>query len=146
MNRRHIIKTSISLLSALLLTGLAVNPAQADHSEHADSADNTSNANNVLVPIAVGVVLGSMLYHGHGHHYQYSKRRYGHYSAHHRHDQSRHGYARHGYARRGYARRGNGHKGYGHGGYGHKSHSSSYGGYSRRSGQDGNKHQSRRKH
>jgi len=146
MNRRHIIKTSISLLSALLLTGLAVNPAQADHSEHADSAANTSNANNVLVPIAVGVVLGSMLYHGHGHHYQYSKRGYRHYSAHHRYDQGGHGYAQRGYARRGYARRGYGHKGYGHGGYGHKSHSSSYGGYSRRSAHDGNKHQSRRKH
>jgi hypothetical protein len=136
MNRRHTNKISISLLSALLLTGLVANPAQADHSEHVDSADSTSNANNVLVPIAVGVVLGSMLYHGHGHHYQYSKRRYGHYSAHHRHDQGRHGYARRGYA----------HNGYGRGGYGHKSHSSSYGGYSRRSGQDGNKHQSRRKH
>ena len=136
MNRRHTNKISISLLSALLLTGLLVNSAQADHSEHADSADDNSNANNVLVPIAVGVVLGSMLYHGHGHHYQYSKRRYGHYSAHHRHDQGRHGYARRGY----------GHNGYGRGGYGHKSHSSSYGGYSRRSAHDGNKHQSRRKH
>ena len=136
MNRRHTNKISISLLSALLLTGLVANPAQADHSEHADSADSTSNANNVLVPIAVGVVLGSMIYHGHGHHYQYSKRRYGHYSTHHRHAQNRHGYARRGY----------GHNGYGRGGYGHKSHSSSYGGYSRRSGQDGNKHQSRRKH
>jgi hypothetical protein len=128
MNRRHTSKISISLLSALLLTGLVANPARADHSEH---SDNTNNANNVLVPIAVGVVLGSMLYHGHGHHYQYSQHRYGHYSPDRRYSQGYHGYGR---------------RGSGHSRYGHKSHSSSYGGYSRRSGHGGNKHRSKPKH
>ena len=125
MNGRHQKKIYISLLSALLLMGLVVNPARAEHTEH------TNNTGNVIVPIAVGVVLGSMLYHGHGHHYQYSKRHYGHYS----------GHRRHGYHQRGYSRHG-----YGRSRYGHKSHNSSYGGYSRRSGHGGYKHQSKSRH
>ncbi len=102
MIRQHFSKRSISLLSALLVLGLVVKPAQADHYD------------DVFVPLAAGIVLGSIFYHGHRHHHQYSKHRheyYGH-SGHHGHHYSRRAYST------------------GHGGYSRKSHSR---GYSRKS-------------
>jgi hypothetical protein len=130
MHRQHSSKIRFSLLSAALLVGLITAPARADHADNA-----ADHADNAIVPIAAGVVLGAMLYHGHGHHSHYSKR-YGHYS----------GYRQHGYGHQGYRQhRGNRH-GNGQRSSGSRSHSSSYGGYSRRSGRDDYRHQSRRKH
>ena len=65
----------VSLISALLIMGLLAKPVQADHND------------NLLVPLAGFVLLGSLLNHNHGHGYSnhhhghqygYSKRRYGH--------------------------------------------------------------------
>ena len=58
----------VSLISALLIMGLAAKPVQAGHND------------NLLVPLAGFVLLGSLLKHnhGHGHGHGYSKRRYGH--------------------------------------------------------------------
>ncbi len=99
MIRQHFNKMSISLLCALLVLGLVVQPAQADHYD------------DVIVPLAAGIVLGSFFYHGHRHHYQYSKYRHGHSG----------NYGHH-YSRRAYSTS--------HGGYSRKSHSR---GYSRKS-------------
>ena len=63
----HSKKLKISLISVLLVLGLATGPVQASHNH------------NVLAPLAAFVVLGSLLRHNHGHDYHYSKRRYGHY-------------------------------------------------------------------
>ncbi|MCZ6724175.1 MAG: hypothetical protein O6938_09625 [Gammaproteobacteria bacterium] len=102
MIRQHFNKMSISLLSALLVLGLVVQPAQADHYD------------DVIVPLAAGIVLGSIFYHGHRHHHQYSKQRHGYYG-----HSGHHGYQN---RRRAYST--------GHGGYSRKSHSR---GYSRKS-------------
>ena len=64
----HSKAVKVSLITALLIMGLAAKPAQAGHND------------NLLVPLAGFVLLGSLLNHnhGHGHGHGYSKRRYGH--------------------------------------------------------------------
>ena len=63
----HFKALKVSLISALLIMGLVAKPVQADHND------------NLLVPLAGFVLLGSLLHHnhGHGHGHGYSKRRYG---------------------------------------------------------------------
>ena len=118
MSEHKILRPGISLLSVLFVTGLLAGPAQANH----------DHETNVILPLATGIVLGSILFHGHNHQQYYAKRRYGHHS----------GYSRHDYSHRGYKQH---------------ARSRSYGGHSRRSGHSGyqpghggKKHHSKRKH
>ena len=62
----HSKAVKVSLISALLIMGLVAKPVQADHND------------NLLVPLAGFVLLGSLLRHNHGHGHGHSKRRYGH--------------------------------------------------------------------
>ncbi len=104
MIRQYFKHSSILLCGALLMFGLLAKPAQAHYND------------DVLVPLAAGVVLGSIFHHGHQHHYHHSKRRYAY------HGQSSH-YG-HQYRRRAYST--------GHGGYKRHSQSRGYGRKSRR--------------
>ena len=106
----------VSLISALLVMGLAIKPVQADHND------------NLLVPLAGFVLLGSLLRHnhGHGHGHGYSNHHYGH---------------QYGYSKRRYGHNGN----YAHNGHsGHQYHrrarSYSHEGYKRRSKRNNNNH------
>lgn len=103
MIRRYYKQSSILLAGALLMLGLVAKPAQAHYND------------DVLVPLAAGVVLGAIFYHGRRHHDHYSKHRHGYYG--------HSGHYRHQYRRRAYST--------GHGGYSRKPHSR---GYSRKSG------------
>jgi len=100
----------VSLISALLIMGLVAKPVQADHND------------NLLVPLAGFVLLGSLLKHNHGHGHGYSNHHYGH---------------QYGYSKRRYGH--HGHKGgyanNGHGGrqYKRRARSHSYEGYKRKS-------------
>ncbi len=63
---QHSKALKVSLIAALLIIGLASTPVQAHYND------------NLLVPLAGFLVLGSLLRHNHGHDhgYGYSKRRY----------------------------------------------------------------------
>jgi len=109
---QHSKALKVSLISALLIMGLAATPARADHND------------NLLVPLAGFVLLGSLLRHNHG---------YGHgYSSH------GHGY---GYSKRRYSHNGN-HAHNGHSGHQHHRRARSYSheGYKRRSKRNNNQH------
>jgi len=106
---QHFKALKVSLISALLIMGLVAKPVQADHND------------NLLVPLAGFVLLGSLLKHNHGHGHGYSNHHYGH--------------------QYGYSKRRNGHHGHkgsyahnGHGGhqYHRRARSHSYEGYKRR--------------
>ena len=104
----------VSLISALLVMGLAIKPVQADHND------------NLLVPLAGFVLLGSLLRHNYGHGHGYSNHHYGH---------------QYGYSKRRYGHNGN----YAHNGHsGHQYHrrarSYSHEGYKRRSKRNNNNH------
>jgi len=85
-------KLKVSLISALLVVGLAAGPVQADH-EH--------QSGNVIAPLATLLVLGSLLHYNQGYEYKYSKRRYG-YGQHygHRHSHRARSYSYEGYNRK----------------------------------------------
>jgi hypothetical protein len=89
---RHDKKLKVSLISALLVLGLAAGPVQANHDDH-DA--------NVLAPLATILVLGSLLKLNQGYEYRYSNRRYGH-SGHygHRHNHRSRSYSYEGYNRK----------------------------------------------
>jgi len=89
---QHSNKLKVSLISALLVVGLAAGPAQADHDHH---------GGNVIAPLATLLVLGSLLHHNHGYGYKYSRRNYGH-SGHygHRHNHRARSYSYEGYNRK----------------------------------------------
>jgi hypothetical protein len=89
---RHDKKLKVSLISALLVLGLAAGPVQANHDHH-DA--------NVLAPLATILVLGSLLKLNQGYEYRYSNRRYGH-SGHygHRHNHRTRSYSYEGYNRK----------------------------------------------
>ena len=106
----HSKAVKVSLISALLIMGLAAKPVQADHND------------NLLVPLAGFVLLGSLLRHNHGHGHGYSNHHYGH---------------QHGYSKRRYGNHGH-NGGYAHNGHGgqqyhRRARSHSYEGYKRRS-------------
>ena len=85
-------KLKVSLISALLVVGLAAGSARADH-------DHQSG--NVIAPLATLLVLGSLLHHNHGYEYKYSKRYYGHSGHHgHRHNHRTRSYSYEGYKRK----------------------------------------------
>ncbi len=89
---RHDKKLKVSLISALLVLGLAAGPVQANHDDH-DA--------NVLAPLATILVLGSLLKLNQGYEYRYSNRRYGqsgHYG--HRHTHRARSYSHEGYNRK----------------------------------------------
>jgi len=93
---RHSKKMKVSLISALLVFGLATGPVQANHDSHRA---------NVLAPLAAFIVLGSILRHNHGHAYKYSKRRYGHHQNSGRHSHQSRNYSRsRSYSHEGYNR------------------------------------------
>jgi len=108
---QHSKKLKVLLISTLLVSGLLTGPVQAHQID------------NVIAPLAAFVVLGSLFKHNHGHEYQYSRPRHGHYG----HNGN--------YGHQGYK----GHSGY----YGYKKHSGnqhrrrarsySYEGYQRKS-------------
>jgi len=106
---QHFKALKVSLILALLIMGLVAKPVQADHND------------NLLVPLAGFVLLGSLLRHNHGHGHGYSNHHYGH---------------QYGYSKRRYGH--HGHKGgYAHNGHGgHQDHrrarSQSHEGYKRR--------------
>ena len=104
----------VSLISALLVMGLAIKPVQADHSD------------NLLVPLAGIVLLGSLLKHNHGHGHGYSNHNHG------------HGY---GYSKRRYGHNGN-YAQNGHSGHQNQRRARSYSheGYKRRSKRNNNNH------
>lgn len=98
----------VSLISSLLIMGLVAKPVQADHND------------NLLIPLAGFVLLGSLLKHNHGHghghgysnhhygnQYGYSKRRYGHYGgyAHNEHGGHQHHRRARSHSYEGYKRR-----------------------------------------
>jgi hypothetical protein len=89
---RHGKKLTVSLISTLLVLGLAAGPVQANHDHH-DA--------NVLAPLATILVLGSLLKLNQGYEYRYSNRRYGH-SGHygHRHNHRARSYSYEGYNRK----------------------------------------------
>ena len=62
---QHSKALKVSLISALLIIGLAATPVQA-HQSH-----------DLLVPLAGFLVLGSLLRHNHGHGHGYSSHRHG---------------------------------------------------------------------
>ena len=62
---QHSKALKVSLISTLLIMGLAATPARAHHN------------NDLLVPLAGFLVLGSLLSHNHGHGQGYSKRHHG---------------------------------------------------------------------
>ncbi len=105
---QHSKKLKVSLISGLLIFGLATGTVQADHNDY---------NGNVLAPLAAFVVLGSLLRHNHGHDYYY-KRRQGHYGHNHGHGYkySKRRYAHNGYQ---YDRRA---RSYSNEGYKRKSH------------------------
>jgi hypothetical protein len=103
MIRRYSKHSSILLPGALLMLAVVANPAQAHYND------------DVFVPFAAGVVLGSIFYHGHRHHNHYSKHRHGYYG--------HSGHYGKQYRRRAYSS--------GHGGYNRKSQSRGYGHKSR---------------
>ena len=89
---RHDKKLKVSLISALLVLGLAAGPVQANHDDH-DA--------NVLAPLATILLLGSLLKLNQGYEYRYSNRRYGdsgHYG--HRHNNRSRSYSYEGYNRK----------------------------------------------
>ena len=63
---QHSKALKVSLIAALLVIGLASTPAQAHYND------------NLLVPLAGFLVLGSLLRHNHGHGHGYSSHRHGH--------------------------------------------------------------------
>ncbi len=63
---QHSKALKVSLIAALLIIGLASTPVQAHYND------------NLLVPLAGFLVLGSLLRHNHGYGHGYSKRRYSH--------------------------------------------------------------------
>ena len=77
---QHSKALKVILISALLIIGLAATPVQAHHN------------NDLLVPLAGFLVLGSLLRHNHGHGYGYSS---------HHHGQG-YGYSKRGYGHNGY--------------------------------------------
>lgn len=85
-------KLKVSLISALLVFGLAAGPVQADHEHQSD---------NVIAPLATLLVLGSLLHYNQGYEYKYSKRRHG-YGQHygHRHSHRARSYSYEGYNRK----------------------------------------------
>lgn len=91
---RHGKKLKVSLISALLVLGLAAAPVQANHDDHNGS---------VLAPLAAILVLGSLLKLNQGYEYKYSRPRYrysgyyGHYG--HRHSHRARSYSYEGYNR-----------------------------------------------
>ena len=99
----------VSIISALLVMGLAAKPVQADHND------------NLLVPLAGFVLLGSLLRHNHGHGHGYSGQHYGH----------QYGYSKRRHGHQGH-NRGNAHNGHGTHQYGHRARSQSHEGYKRR--------------
>jgi len=103
MIRRYSKQSSILPPGALLMLAVVANPAQAHYND------------DVLVPLAAGVVLGAIFYHGHRHLDHYSKHRHGYYG--------HSGDYGHQYRRRAYSKS--------HGGYSRKSHSRGYGQKSR---------------
>ena len=111
---QHSKELIVSLISALLVMGLVIKPVQADHND------------NLLVPLAGFVLLGSLLRHNHGHGHRYSNHHYGH---------------QYGYSKRRYGHNGN----YAHNGHsGHQYHrrarSYSHEGYKRRPKRNNNNH------
>jgi hypothetical protein len=91
MEKRATINIRVLLISTLLVLGLAVNPARADH-EH---------SNNVIAPLAGLLVLGALLRHN-DYYYKRSKRYYGHSGHRHNH---RDGYRTRSYSAEGYGRK-----------------------------------------
>jgi hypothetical protein len=93
---RHGINLKVSLISALLVLGLAATPVQANHDDHNGS---------VLAPLAAILVLGSLLKHNQGYEYKYSRPRYrynryyGHYGHRHSHRARARSYSYEGYKR-----------------------------------------------
>ena len=87
-------KLKISLISTLLVAGLAAGPVRADHDDHKAS---------VLAPLAAFIVLGSLFKHNYGHETYYSRHRHG-YSGH-RHNRHRHNHRAHSYSSEGYGRK-----------------------------------------
>ena len=88
---QHGKKIKVSLISTLLLLGLAAGPVQANHDDH---------NGNVLAPLATLLVLGSLLKLNQGYEYKYSQRRYrysgyrGHYRHQHNHQARSYSYER----------------------------------------------------
>jgi hypothetical protein len=99
----------VSLISALLIMGLLAKPVQADHND------------NLLVPLAGFVLLGSLLKHNHGHGHGYSNNHYGH----------QYGYSKGRYGHNGH-NGGYAHNGHGGHQYNRRARSHSHEGYKRR--------------
>jgi hypothetical protein len=107
---QHSKALKVSLISALLIMGLAAKPVQADHND------------NLLVPLAGFVLLGSLLNHNHGHGHGYSSHHYGH----------QYGYSKRRYGHNGY-KGGYAHNGQGGRQYNRRARSQSHEGYKRKS-------------
>lgn len=87
-------KLKISLISTLLVVGLAAGPVRADHDDHRA---------NLLAPLAAFIVLGSLFKHNYGHDHNYSRHRHG-YSGR-RHNGHRHNHRARSYSSEGYGRK-----------------------------------------
>ena len=91
---RHGKNLKTSLISTILVLGLAAGPVQANHDDH---------GSNVLAPLATILVLGSLLKLNQGYQYKYSKHRHG-YGGHHGHYGHKHNQRARSYSYEGYSR------------------------------------------